>query len=126
MPGMMDTVLNLGINDDTEAALAAESGDAGFARDTHRRFLELYANIVVKATLPEERPARPCQPARRDREPGRGRAGLAARAIAGGGQRGVRFLELAPRAALSPAPRHRRQPRHRGQRAGHGVRQFRR
>lgn len=54
MPGMMDTVLNLGINDDTEAALAAESGDADFARDTHCRFLDLYAAIVLKATLTED------------------------------------------------------------------------
>jgi len=59
MPGMMDTVLNLGINDATEQALAAESGDARFARDTHRRFLELYAAIVLKATLPSEDDAEP-------------------------------------------------------------------
>ena len=49
MPGMMDTVLNLGINEETEAALSAECGDAVFARDTHRRFLDLYAQIVLKA-----------------------------------------------------------------------------
>jgi pyruvate, orthophosphate dikinase len=49
MPGMMDTVLNLGINDETESALAAQSGDVRFARDTHRRFLDLYARIVLKA-----------------------------------------------------------------------------
>lgn len=48
MPGMMDTVLNLGINGTTEAALAAECGDADFARDTHRRFVELYASTVLK------------------------------------------------------------------------------
>lgn len=48
MPGMMDTVLNLGINDTTEAALAAECGDAAFAKDTHRRFEELYRNIVLR------------------------------------------------------------------------------
>ena len=53
MPGMMDTVLNLGMTDATEAALAAESGDAGFARDSHRRFLEMYARIVLKAPLIE-------------------------------------------------------------------------
>ncbi|GGY91839.1 pyruvate, phosphate dikinase [Novosphingobium colocasiae] len=52
MPGMMDTVLNLGIDDAAEAALAAESGLPDFARDTHRRFLELYASIVLK--LPVE------------------------------------------------------------------------
>jgi pyruvate,orthophosphate dikinase len=49
MPGMMDTVLNLGINEITEAALAKECGDAAFARNTHRRFLDLYAHIVLKA-----------------------------------------------------------------------------
>ena len=53
MPGMMDTVLNLGINDATEMALATLSGDAAFARDTHRRFLELYGRIVLKGVLPE-------------------------------------------------------------------------
>jgi len=53
MPGMMDTVLNLGIDDGVEAALAAESGAPGFARDTHRRFLEMFARIVLRATLPD-------------------------------------------------------------------------
>ncbi|MBW3662293.1 MAG: pyruvate, phosphate dikinase [Actinobacteria bacterium] len=46
MPGMMDTVLNLGMNDDIEAALATASG-ADFARDAHRRFLEAYGGIVL-------------------------------------------------------------------------------
>lgn len=54
MPGMMDTVLNLGMGDVAEAALARESGLAGFARDTHRRFLELYSTVVLKAPLAEE------------------------------------------------------------------------
>ena len=49
MPGMMDTVLNLGITDSTEASLALETSQPSFARDTHRRFLELYAGIVMKA-----------------------------------------------------------------------------
>lgn len=53
MPGMMDTVLNLGIDDATEAALAAETGLPDFARDTHRRFAELYAAIVLKTPLGE-------------------------------------------------------------------------
>jgi pyruvate, orthophosphate dikinase len=52
MPGMMDTVLNLGINDETEAALAEECGDPLFAHNTHRRFLDLYAHIVLKADSP--------------------------------------------------------------------------
>lgn len=54
MPGMMDTVLNLGMNEATEAALAAECGDPGFARDTHRRFLQLFGNVVLRADLEEE------------------------------------------------------------------------
>ena len=51
MPGMLDTVLNLGINEGGETALARESGDAAFARDTHRRFHEMYARIVLEAGL---------------------------------------------------------------------------
>lgn len=51
MPGMMDTVLNMGITEDTEKALAVESGDAAFARDTHRRFYDLYSHIVLKADI---------------------------------------------------------------------------
>jgi pyruvate, orthophosphate dikinase len=53
MPGMMDTVLNLGATDETEAALAAECGDPRFARNTHKRFLDLYSHIVLRATAPE-------------------------------------------------------------------------
>lgn len=52
MPGMMDTVLNLGITDKTEMALAQECANADFARDTHRRFLHLYGEIVLKVQLP--------------------------------------------------------------------------
>jgi pyruvate,orthophosphate dikinase len=58
MPGMMDTVLNLGINATTEAALATECGDAAFARDTHRRFEELYRSIVLRGD-PGDVPADP-------------------------------------------------------------------
>ena len=43
---MMDTILNLGITDGVEAALAVASGDAAFAADTHRRFRESYARLV--------------------------------------------------------------------------------
>ena len=48
MPGMMDTVLNLGIDADGVEALAAETGLADFAEDTRRRFRELYSAIVLK------------------------------------------------------------------------------
>ncbi|MBI3451502.1 MAG: pyruvate, phosphate dikinase [Rhodospirillales bacterium] len=47
MPGMMDTVLNLGLNDKTVEALAAESGDARFAYDSYRRFLQMYGDVVL-------------------------------------------------------------------------------
>ena len=47
MPGMMDTVLNLGLNDQTVAGLAAASGDARFAWDSYRRFIQMYGNVVL-------------------------------------------------------------------------------
>tara|TARA_R110000787_G_scaffold63679_4_gene143462 strand:- start:21051 stop:23714 length:2664 start_codon:yes stop_codon:yes gene_type:complete len=47
MPGMMDTVLNLGLNDDTVAALAEESGDARFAFDSYRRFITMFSDVVL-------------------------------------------------------------------------------
>ncbi len=57
MPGMMDTVLNLGIDDHTELALARETGSPAFARDTHRRFCEMFARIVLRTTIEELDPA---------------------------------------------------------------------
>ena len=47
MPGMLDTVLNLGLNDATREGLAASSGDARFAADSHRRFIQMYGNVVL-------------------------------------------------------------------------------
>ena len=47
MPGMMDTVLNLGLNDQTVEALAQSSGDARFAYDSYRRFIQMYCNVVL-------------------------------------------------------------------------------
>ncbi|MFT4043673.1 MAG: pyruvate, phosphate dikinase [Gordonia sp. (in: high G+C Gram-positive bacteria)] len=47
MPGMMDTILNLGINPHTEAALAAETARPDFAADVHRRFCALYGKLVA-------------------------------------------------------------------------------
>ncbi len=47
MPGMMDTVLNLGLNDQTVAALAKESGDDRFAFDSYRRFIQMYGDVVL-------------------------------------------------------------------------------
>ncbi len=47
MPGMMDTVLNLGLNDATVEGLAAVSGDARFAWDSYRRFIQMYSDVVL-------------------------------------------------------------------------------
>jgi pyruvate, orthophosphate dikinase len=47
MPGMMDTVLNLGLNDATVEAVARDSGDERFAYDSYRRFIQMYADVVM-------------------------------------------------------------------------------
>ncbi|WP_062780429.1 pyruvate, phosphate dikinase, partial [Novosphingobium subterraneum] len=47
MPGMMDTVLNLGLNDQTVEGLAAGSGDPRFAWDSYRRFIQMYSDVVL-------------------------------------------------------------------------------
>ncbi len=47
MPGMMDTVLNLGLNDETVEALASGSGDRRFAYDSYRRFITMYSDVVL-------------------------------------------------------------------------------
>ena len=47
MPGMMDTVLNLGLNDKTVEGLATRSGDARFAYDSYRRFIQMYSDVVL-------------------------------------------------------------------------------
>jgi pyruvate,orthophosphate dikinase len=47
MPGMMDTVLNLGLNDESVEGLAAQTGDERFAYDSYRRFVQMYGRIVL-------------------------------------------------------------------------------
>src|SRR6218665_3554974 len=47
MPGMMDTVLNLGLNDQTVEGLGATSGDDRFAWDSYRRFIQMYSDVVL-------------------------------------------------------------------------------
>ncbi|CAJ1372314.1 unnamed protein product [Effrenium voratum] len=51
MPGMMDTVLNLGLNDQTVEALAKRSGDRRFAYDSYRRFVQMYSDVVLGIDL---------------------------------------------------------------------------
>ena len=47
MPGMMDTILNLGLNDATVEGLAAKTGNARFAYDSYRRFIQMYSDVVL-------------------------------------------------------------------------------
>ncbi len=54
MPGMMDTILNLGLNDATAEALAAQSGNARFAWDCYRRFVSMYGEVVLGVVAPSE------------------------------------------------------------------------
>jgi len=55
MPGMMDTILNLGLNDETVLALAAQSGNERFAWDCYRRFIQMYGDVVMGVQkLPNE------------------------------------------------------------------------
>ena len=53
MPGMMDTILNLGLNDAAVAGLARRTGDERFAYDSYRRFIQMFGDIVLK--IPHER-----------------------------------------------------------------------
>ncbi|HKR65386.1 MAG TPA: pyruvate, phosphate dikinase [Thermoanaerobaculia bacterium] len=48
MPGMMDTILNLGLNDETVKGLAASSGDERFALDSYRRFIQMFSDVVLE------------------------------------------------------------------------------
>src|SRR4030042_417262 len=47
MPGMMDTILNLGLNDKTAAALVAKTGNERFVYDSYRRFVQMYGDVVL-------------------------------------------------------------------------------
>ena len=47
MPGMMDTILNLGLNDQTVVALAKKTSNKRFAKDSYRRFIQMYSNVVL-------------------------------------------------------------------------------
>ena len=47
MPGMMDTILNLGLNDKTVIALKKKTSNGRFAKDSYRRFIQMYGNVVL-------------------------------------------------------------------------------
>ncbi len=50
MPGMMDTILNLGLNDETVEGLAKRSGNPRFAQDSYRRFIQMYSDVVLEVS----------------------------------------------------------------------------
>ncbi len=51
MPGMMDTILNLGLNDETVEVLARVSGDVRFAYDSYRRFIQMFSDVVLEVSV---------------------------------------------------------------------------
>ena len=51
MPGMMDTILNLGLNDTTVEALAKKTKNDRFAKDSYRRFIQMYSTVVLNLSL---------------------------------------------------------------------------
>jgi pyruvate,orthophosphate dikinase len=61
MPGMMDTILNLGMNDKSVAGVEAKTGNPRFARDSYRRFIQMYGNVVlgIDRTFEPASPPRP-------------------------------------------------------------------
>ena len=128
MPGMMDTVLNLGITDEVEAALGRLSGDPDFARSTHCRFIHQFGQTVLGADLDEPgEDATPDQVREEVRaDTRRGGPARPARAAARRDQHRLRLLVLAPGQDLPQALGDLRRGRHRGDRPGDGLRQPRR
>ena len=147
MPGMMDTILNLGLNDKTVKALEAKSNNPRFAYDCYRRFIQMYGNVVLeiakhdfdevfdgqkkkaKAKLDTELTAEDLKAGDRGlQEAGAEEDRQAVPAGRHGAARGrprrrVPLLVQRPRQALPQDEPDSRRPGHRRQRAGHGVRQ---
>ena len=57
MPGMMDTILNLGLNDESVQGLAARTGNPRFARDSYRRLIQMYGEVVDGIEPPGSKPS---------------------------------------------------------------------
>ena len=147
MPGMMDTVLNLGLNDVSVGGLAKQTDNARFAYDSYRRFVQMFGKIVLDidgerfeqaleelreqrgvATDPElsaEDLAGSGRPLQGDRARGGGHRVPAGPqgAAAPRDRGGLPVLERRARPHLPPHGEDPRRPRHRGQRADDGVRQ---
>ena len=147
MPGMMDTILNLGLNDRSVEGLKAKTGNGRFAKDCYRRFIQMFGNVVLgidkdkfehelhavkkknKAKADVDLDEKRARRGHRALQ-GRGAEGDAAalpagpaRAARGRARRRVPVVDEPPRHHLPQAERHPARPRHRGQRAEHGLRQ---
>ena len=144
---MMDTVLNLGLNDATVEGLGAEANDPRFAWDSYRRFIQMYGSVVLG--VDHHRFEEIIEHAKLDtgviedtqltaqdwhrvvasykdmvaEDTGKPFPQDPRGAALGRDRRGVRLLDEPARQHLSPAARHPRRMGHRGERAGHGVRQ---
>jgi pyruvate,orthophosphate dikinase len=146
MPGMMDTVLNLGLNDDTVQGLAAISGDDRFAWDSYRRFIQMYSDVVLGldhgAFEEALEIAKEDRGVHLDTDLEAATAALVARYKAwsrsngqalpqdvqqqlwGAVGAGVRLVAVGRGQGLSPPERHPRRLGHGRQRAGDGLRQY--
>ena len=150
MPGMMDTILNLGLNDDAVEGLKRRTDNGRFAFDSYRRFIQMFGNVVLE--IPKDvvrtrvrgrqegarrqaghrprrggaaRGGRALQEGRQDEGGPRFPAGSASPAR-DGARRRVPVVDERARHRVPPHLRHPRSHRHRGQRADDGVRQYRR
>ena len=150
MPGMMDTILNLGLNDTTVEGLKARTPNGRFAFDSYRRFIQMFGGVVLEIpkaafehefeAVKNERGARstPISTKRRCATSSRAtRRSCGSRRrrtfrripheqLSGAPQRRVPLVEQPAREGISPHLRHPGLDRHRGQRADDGVRQHRR
>ena len=148
MPGMMDTVLNLGLNDETVDGLAKRADDRRFAFDSYRRFIQMYGDVVlgIKHRLFDEalEDLKGEEGARFDTDldaPALERLIQAYKAVVkkgtgkefpqdvkaqlwGGHRRGLRLLGDAARGDLPPPARHRQRHGHGGVGPGDGLRQY--
>ena len=147
MPGMMDTILNLGINDESVQGLAEAGGDERFAYDSYRRFVQMFGDVVAgvdghlfENALGRMKMARGADAdvdlsaddlralvgefleiyRQRDRRAVPAGSRSAAAAV---DRRGVRLVEHAAGPHLPPRVPHRRRPGHRRERRADGVRQ---
>ncbi len=147
MPGMMDTILNLGLNDKSVQGLAAKTGNERFAWDCYRRFISMFSDVVLdisKRRFEEELSALKKERgvkldldlgaedlkelvarfrAMMKETSGSGLPAGSAGAARHVPRRGLPLLEQPSRDLLSPAEQDPGRSRHRGERAGDGVRQ---